>query len=171
LNGLADAERMSRTTHQAATIEQTGTWQRPSLDTRDQLAAAERADLHAYNAAITDGWTADEVRKLGLPEPDDKKRARQRSGHTEAVTGRAAATRKLTPGQVHPPCIPGTTHLPADAAISRRRGTSTPLRRPVPNRDRGFRVQPDPDPSFRSPWMAQLSTPAYAPVRIEQDPV
>lgn len=52
---------------------------RQSLDElREQLAAAEAADVKAYRAALSDGWSADELRKLGLDEPDKKQRVRRR---------------------------------------------------------------------------------------------
>src|SRR5690348_13327542 len=44
---------------------------------RGRLAAAERDDTQAYNAVLTDGWSADELRKLGLPAPEKKTRTRK----------------------------------------------------------------------------------------------
>lgn len=44
-------------------------------DLRDQLVAAERDDKRAYVQATRDGWSADELKKLGL-EPAAAKRRR-----------------------------------------------------------------------------------------------
>jgi hypothetical protein len=49
-------------------------------DLRNQLADAEREDVRLYSAALSDGWTADELRRLGLGEPEKKARVRRRSG-------------------------------------------------------------------------------------------
>lgn len=45
----------------------------------EQIAEAEREDVRAYNAAVSAGWTADELRKIGFSEPDKKVRARRRA--------------------------------------------------------------------------------------------
>ena len=46
------------------------------LQTR--LAEAEREDARLYQVALRDGWTADELRQLGLTEPAKKERVRRR---------------------------------------------------------------------------------------------
>ena len=48
-------------------------------DLQEQVADAEREDVRLYSAALSDGWTADELRRLGLAEPEKKARARRRS--------------------------------------------------------------------------------------------
>lgn len=48
------------------------------LDIQAQIADAERHHLRAYQAALRDGWSADELRKLGLAEPDKLPRQRRR---------------------------------------------------------------------------------------------
>lgn len=45
----------------------------------DRVSAAERNDVRAWNAALSAGWSADELRKIGFAEPDKKARARRRS--------------------------------------------------------------------------------------------
>jgi len=55
-------------------------------DLHEQLAEAERTDIRAYNAALTDGWSTEELKKLGLGEPDKKARVRRRSGAAPAST-------------------------------------------------------------------------------------
>lgn len=53
---------------------------RQALDElREQVAAVEAADVRAYRAALTDGWSPDELRTLGLDEPDKKQRVRRRA--------------------------------------------------------------------------------------------
>lgn len=61
-------------------------------DLRDQLAAAEREDARLYAAALRDGWSTDELRKLGLNEPGKPARAvRRRTTKTPAATPPADA--------------------------------------------------------------------------------
>ena len=47
----------------------------------------EREDARLYSAAIRDGWTADELRQLGIGEPAKKERVRRR-----AAAGRKSST-------------------------------------------------------------------------------
>lgn len=44
-----------------------------------RVADAEREDVRAYNAALSAGWTADELRKIGFAEPDKKARVAKRA--------------------------------------------------------------------------------------------
>ena len=46
---------------------------------RDQVADAEADDARAYRAALTDGWTVDELKKLGVDEPAKQARVRRRA--------------------------------------------------------------------------------------------
>lgn len=52
---------------------------------RGQLAEAEREDVRLYSAALRDGWTADELKKLGLSEPEKRQRARRRNASPGAA--------------------------------------------------------------------------------------
>lgn len=52
---------------------------------RDALNSAEDDDARQYQAALSAGWTAEELRASGLPEPEKKLRVRKR------------ATRRTTP--------------------------------------------------------------------------
>ena len=52
---------------------------------RAQLDTAERDDAAAYTAALRDGWTAEELKQLGLPEPAGKPRPRKPSKPTPAT--------------------------------------------------------------------------------------
>lgn len=59
----------------------------------DRVSAAERDDVRAWNAALSAGWSADELRKIGFSEPDKKARTRRRSTRkTSTNTTPAAAT-------------------------------------------------------------------------------
>ncbi|MBD5788386.1 hypothetical protein IF650_19680 [Cellulosimicrobium terreum] len=49
----------------------------------ERVAAAEREDLRAYNAALSAGWTVEELRKIGFPEPDKKLRTRRRAARRD----------------------------------------------------------------------------------------
>ena len=46
---------------------------------RDRMREHEAADVKAFNAATAAGWTPDELRKIGFPEPEKKRRVRRRS--------------------------------------------------------------------------------------------
>lgn len=45
----------------------------------ERLAASEREDVRAFNAALAAGWTIEELRKIGFNEPDKRARVRRRS--------------------------------------------------------------------------------------------
>ena len=47
------------------------------LDLQADLADAERTHQAAYKTALRDGWTTDELRTIGLPDPDPKQRTRR----------------------------------------------------------------------------------------------
>jgi hypothetical protein len=55
-------------------------------DLKEQLAAAERDDKRAYVCAIKDGWSAEELKKLGL-EPAAAGRRRRASASPSTTTG------------------------------------------------------------------------------------
>ena len=58
-----------------------------------KLTDAEQEDARLYAAALRHGWTADELRQLGLPEPIKKQRVRRRrtSNLTSAPPAETAA--------------------------------------------------------------------------------
>ena len=62
------------------TTRQTRTHPRPPPDTAERAAAAP------YTAALRDGWTAEELKQLGLPEPGGKPRPRRPSKPAPATT-------------------------------------------------------------------------------------
>ena len=47
------------------------------LDLQAELADAERTHSAAYKKALRDGWTTDELKTIGLPDPDPKTRTRR----------------------------------------------------------------------------------------------
>ncbi|WP_422117699.1 hypothetical protein [Brachybacterium sp. UNK5269] len=55
--------------------------ERAELETRlkERMRDYEAADVKAFNAATAAGWTPEELRKIGFPEPEKKRRARRRS--------------------------------------------------------------------------------------------
>ncbi|UEJ84630.1 hypothetical protein Bra3105_18365 (plasmid) [Brachybacterium halotolerans subsp. kimchii] len=69
-------------TRQALTDQRdTADRERADLEARlkDQLREHEAADVKAYGAATSAGWTPEELRKIGFPEPEKKRRARRRT--------------------------------------------------------------------------------------------
>lgn len=61
-------------------------------DLKDQLATAERDDKRAYIKATRDGWSADELKKLGLePAAVTRRRKNQTKPPTTAVEESTAA--------------------------------------------------------------------------------
>lgn len=62
--------------------------ERAELEARiaQRVGDAERADVKAYNAAVRAGWSPDELRKIGLPEPDKKARTRRRAARKPATS-------------------------------------------------------------------------------------
>ena len=48
------------------------------------MRAVEAADLKAFNAATSAGWTPDELRKIGFPEPEKKRRTRRSTARRTA---------------------------------------------------------------------------------------
>lgn len=58
-----------------------------------RVGDAEREDVRAYNAAVTAGWTPDELRRIGFAEPDKKARVRKRA----ARRAPAGAARQAAP--------------------------------------------------------------------------
>jgi predicted phage gp36 major capsid-like protein len=58
----------------------------------EQIAAAEREDVKQYSAAQTAGWSADELRKIGYPEPDKKSRVRKRQARKTSTASRSSVS-------------------------------------------------------------------------------
>ena len=68
-------------------------------DARDALGAAEDEDARRYQAALTAGWTADELRSAGLSEPEKKLRVRKRA--TRRTTQTPPASEQTEQPQHH----------------------------------------------------------------------
>lgn len=58
-------------------------------DARELLSQAEDEDARRYQAALSAGWTADELRAAGLTEPEKKARVRKRAAR-RSTTGAPA---------------------------------------------------------------------------------
>lgn len=65
-------------------------------DARDALGAAEDEDARRYQAALTAGWTADELRSAGLNEPEKKLRVRKRAARRSRPTPKASEQTEQT---------------------------------------------------------------------------
>lgn len=62
-------------------------------DLRDQLVAAERDDKRAYMQATRDGWSAEELKKLGLePSAVKRRRTAKRSAGSEQDAAQESGT-------------------------------------------------------------------------------
>src|SRR5690625_6841463 len=61
--------------------------ERAELEARiaGRINDAERDDVRAYNAAVAAGWSTTELRKIGFPEPEKKKRSEE---HTSELQSR-----------------------------------------------------------------------------------
>ena len=55
--------------------------ERAELEARlkDRMREHEAADVKAFSAATAAGWTPEELRKIGFPEPEKKRRVRRRA--------------------------------------------------------------------------------------------
>ncbi len=102
---VEDAEKKARELldRRIASVRTLVTARQRLSELREQVADAEREDVRLYNAALSDGWSADELRKLGLGEPEKKARTRRRSaakksapapGVDQAQTSTAAAAQE-----------------------------------------------------------------------------
>ncbi|MFC0456221.1 hypothetical protein ACFFGR_06595 [Arthrobacter liuii] len=84
-----------------------------------RVGEAEREDVRAYNAAVTAGWSPDELRKIGFSEPDKKARARRRAARKTTPTSENRPTPATTPGTPahvpHPDDLPGVESQTVDA--------------------------------------------------------
>ncbi|MCA9695855.1 MAG: hypothetical protein KC636_40130, partial [Myxococcales bacterium] len=56
----------------------------------ERVREAERADVKAYNAALSAGWSIEELRKIGYAEPEKKKRTRRRSSGRSSLSTTSA---------------------------------------------------------------------------------
>lgn len=70
-----------------------------------RVGDAERDDVRAYTAALSAGWTPDELRRIGFAEPDKKARVRKRAAR------RTPTDTTPTNTQPAPPDLPPTGHL------------------------------------------------------------
>ncbi|GAA4289108.1 hypothetical protein [Georgenia daeguensis] len=78
---VEDAEKKARELldRRIASVRTLVTARQRLSELREQVADAEREDVRLYNAALSDGWSPEELRRLGLPEPEKKARTRRRA--------------------------------------------------------------------------------------------
>ena len=69
-------------------------------DLKDQLTAAEREDKRAYVKATRDGWSPDELKKLGLEPAAAGRRRKAQSKTTGAPADTAAGNDSAEPETV-----------------------------------------------------------------------
>ncbi|MEX5257856.1 hypothetical protein [Kocuria arenosa] len=76
---------------------------RGALDeAREALKEAEKNDVRAFQAAVNNGgWTAEELRKIGLAAPEKVLRVQRRKRRSDSPTGGPEAGQAETEGQ-HP---------------------------------------------------------------------
>lgn len=60
-------------------------------EAKEALKRAEDEDVRRWNAALTAGWTEDELRTAGLPEPEKKARVRRRAPRRTAQPASAVS--------------------------------------------------------------------------------
>lgn len=72
---------------------------------RNQMADAEREHARLYTAALNDGWTATELKTIGLAEPDKTARVKRRANAKPArqATPTSAHTSHDDQGESRPP--------------------------------------------------------------------
>lgn len=98
---VEDAEKKARELldRRIASVRTLVTARQKLADLRQQVADAEREDVRLYNAALSDGWSSDELRKLGLTEPEKKARTRRRAAAKKSAAYPSGASQEpaLTP--------------------------------------------------------------------------
>ena len=62
-----------------------------------RVGDAEREDVRAYNAALSAGWTSEELRRIGFGEPEKKARVRKRAARRQPANAQHPSAR--TPEQ------------------------------------------------------------------------
>jgi hypothetical protein len=97
---VEDAEKKARELldRRIASVRTLVTARQKLADLREQVADAEREDVRLYNAALSDGWSPEELRKLGLAEPEKKTRTRRRAAAKKPASD--------TPGVDHQEAAP-----------------------------------------------------------------
>lgn len=104
---VEDAEKKARELldRRIASVRTLVTARQRLSELRGQVADAEREDVRLYNAALSDGWSPEELRKLGLIEPEKKARTRRRAAAKKPVAD--------TPGVDHQAPTPAPTPEPS----------------------------------------------------------
>lgn len=63
----------------------------------ERVGEAERADVKAFNAALSAGWSVEELKKIGFGEPEKKTRARRRTARKIPAKQLPATAPEATP--------------------------------------------------------------------------
>ena len=71
-------------------------------DAQARVAEAEKADVATYRAAVRDGWTEDELRKLGIDEPEKKQRTKRRATARRSTSSSAPTDAATSPAPPAP---------------------------------------------------------------------
>ena len=99
LNARLDAIRRAVEARQSLTnVHDQAQQERAALEAEisARIRDAETKDARAYSAALQAGWSAAELKKIGLSEPDKKRRTRRRAPRS---TEPAEAPENLLPQQ------------------------------------------------------------------------
>lgn len=78
---IETVRKLAQARQELATEREEADRERANLEARikERAQLFEAADVKAYSAATTAGWTPEELRKIGFPEPEKKRRVRRRS--------------------------------------------------------------------------------------------
>lgn len=93
--------------------------ERAELEARlkERMREHEAADVKAFSAATSAGWAPAELRKIGFPEPDKKRRVRRKSAGQSKQ--QASASQQQEPAKVE------AANDPSDGTGTHGRGSKT----------------------------------------------
>lgn len=78
-----EAELQKRLTNRMDSVRALVKSRQAVADAREALSKAEDEDARQFQAALGAGWTVEELRSSGLPEPEKKLRVRKRTTRTK----------------------------------------------------------------------------------------
>jgi hypothetical protein len=90
---LIAVQKVAEARHHLTEVQEAGAREIADLQARvaERTKAAERDDVRAYNAALSAGWSEEELRKIGLAEPEKKARAKRRAPRRSTPTSTPTA--------------------------------------------------------------------------------
>lgn len=90
---IETVRKLAHARQELATEREDADRERANLEARikERAQQFEAADVKAYTAATAAGWTPEELRKIGFPEPEKKRRVRRRSAARSKQQKTAAA--------------------------------------------------------------------------------